>query len=115
MTRLGYASDEVRRTDQPPVKLNMFRALQSYIDSLKAETEAANRQRQADQILQSQRPPGVKPLTLQIEELMRSLPLPCGTVLGQWTISLVVYKGATVIVRTPQAWDRRYALLGGSG
>ena len=43
------------------------------INTLKAETEAANRQRQADQRSQRQCPPSVKPLTLQIEELMRSL------------------------------------------
>lgn len=50
--------------------------LKNYLAALKAatETEAANRQRQADQSLQSQRPPGVQSLTAQIEELMRSLP-----------------------------------------
>lgn len=46
--------------------------LKVYIDSLKAETEAATRQRQADQSLH--RRPSVKPLTVQVEELMRSLP-----------------------------------------
>ena len=48
--------------------------LKGYMATLRAETEATNRQRQADQTLQRQRPLSVKPLTLQIEELMRSLP-----------------------------------------
>ena len=48
--------------------------LKDYINSLKAETEAANRQRNAKQSLQRQLPTKVKPLTVQIEELMRSLP-----------------------------------------
>ena len=48
--------------------------LKSYMATLKAETEETNRQRQADQSLHSPHPSHVKPLTLQIEELMRSLP-----------------------------------------
>jgi hypothetical protein len=47
--------------------------LKTYISTLKAETEAVIRQRQADQSLHLRRPAGVKPLTVQIEELMRSL------------------------------------------
>ena len=50
--------------------------LKGYIDTLKAETEAEIRQRQTEQSLRGQRqcPLSVRPLALQIEELMRSLP-----------------------------------------
>jgi len=48
--------------------------LKSYIDTLKAETEAANRQRQANQGLHRLRSADVNPLPVQIAELMQSLP-----------------------------------------
>ena len=48
--------------------------LKAYIDKLKVDTETANRNREFDKTEWTSRSLGVKSLTLQIEELMRSLP-----------------------------------------
>lgn len=48
--------------------------LKRYIEALKMDAKAATRKSQAAQSLQTQRQTYVKPLTVQIDELMRSLP-----------------------------------------
>ena len=89
--------------------------LKTNINTLKAETEAANRQRQADQSSQRQCPPSVKPFTLQIEELMRSLPPALRN--RAWATDDLVGRLQGRYRERPHAAgvDRRFALLIGSG